>query len=189
LVWNGITSVLLALTINKHLAGRPEWLFSFSAVPFLAVGVWSIYYFAKQLLIHTGVGPTSVEISDHPLRPGKPYEVFLSQAGRLSVKSLELQLVCREEATYRQGTDIRTETRVVHEQQVFRQESFKIEPGAAFEYRGQFDIPMQVMHSFQSNHNAVCWNLTVKGEVDVRPAFVRSFPVVVHPAAVGGGEA
>jgi hypothetical protein len=189
LAWNGGASALLALAINNHLAGRPEWFLSISVVCFLAVGLWSVYYFAKQLLIHTGVGPSSVEISDHPLRPGGRYEVFLAQAGRLSVRSLEVLLVCDEETTYRQGTDIRTEARSVHQQQVFLRENFKIEAGFPFEHRGQLHVPETVMHSFQSDHNAVYWKLVVKGEVEAWPPFVRTFPVIVHPASNGAGDA
>ena len=130
--------------------------------------------------------PTCLEISDHPLRPGKEYAIFLSQAGRFSMRSLEMSLVCQEEATYLQGTDIRKESRVVHRQRIARCESSRAEPGSPFELRETLRVPEHAMHSFQSGHNAVHWNLVVKGRPESRVSFVRSFPVIVYPP---GGEA
>ena len=70
-----------------------------------------IYLFMRQLLIASGVGPTQLEISDHPLLPGRRYDLYLSQAGRLTMNFLEIDIVCEEQATYHQGTDTRTERR------------------------------------------------------------------------------
>ena len=67
------------------------------------------------------------------MHPGGEYQVFLSQTGRLSVKRLKLSLVCEEEATYRQGTDTRTESQKVFAQELFRREDFEIPPGIPFE--------------------------------------------------------
>ena len=39
-------------------------------VPFLAVGVALVVVFARLLRHAAGIGPTLVEISDHPLLPG-----------------------------------------------------------------------------------------------------------------------
>ena len=66
-------------------------------IPFLAIGGWALYYFVQQMVLHTGIGPTNVEVSALPLLPGASYSVFLTQAGHLSVDWLELRLVCEEE--------------------------------------------------------------------------------------------
>ena len=117
-----------------------DWRIKFVVNPLLglgaiAVGGWSIRHFVRQMVLHTGVGPTIVEISNHPLFPGQSYQLYFSQSGRLKVRRLEVFLVNEEEATYHQGTDIRSESCVVHEQLVFRREDFCIEPGVAFDYK------------------------------------------------------
>lgn len=183
LLWNGLAAVLVALALNRHLVGRPEWLLSISALVFIAVGAWAVNYFVKQMLLHTGIGPTHVEISSLPLYPGESYQVFLSQSGRLAVTRLMVSLVCEEEATYHQGTDVRTERQAICEHIVFAKEAFRIEPGEAFEHLCQLRIPESAMHSFQSTHNAVTWRLAVRLEAVSWPPFERSFPVVVHPLA------
>jgi hypothetical protein len=187
LVWNGIATVLVLVAIKSHISERPNWLLSLFVLPFVGIGVWATYYFVQQLLLHTGIGPTTVEISDHPLRPGNTYQLFVSQAGRLKVKSLELSLVCEEETTYRQGTDIRTERCRVFCEQVFVRRDFEIAPGKALEISGDLRIPHHVMHSFQAKQNAVHWMLVARGQAVSWPEFQRCFPIVVYPAGPTGG--
>jgi hypothetical protein len=181
LVWNGIATVLVTIAINSHLAERPDWFLTAFIIPFLAIGVWATYYFVQQMLLHTGIGPTTVEISDHPLHFGDRCRLFLSQAGRLQMRSLELSLVCEEETTYRQGTDIRTERCRVFCESVFEEKDFKIEPSKAFERECELVVPCQVMHSFRAKHNAVHWMLVACGDAKSWPTFRRSFPLVVYP--------
>jgi hypothetical protein len=187
LVWNGIASVLVLVAIKSHLSTHPDWFLTMFVLPFVGIGIWATYYFVQQMLLHTGIGPTTVEISDHPLRPGHTYQLFVSQAGRLNMKSLELSLVCEEETTYRQGTDIRTERCRVYCEPVCVERDFKIEPGKAFELGCDLRIPNNVMHSFQAKQNAVQWMLVAKGHATSWPAFQRCFPVVVYPAEPSGG--
>ncbi len=181
LIWNGIAAVLVTVAIRSHVDDSPDWFLTAFVVPFLAIGAWAAYYFVQQMLLHTGIGLTNLEISDHPLKPGRRYQLFLSQAGRLQISSLELSLICDEEATYHQGTDIRTETCRVYCQQLFIEKSFRIDPGKVFEREFQLEVPTHVMHSFQANHNAVHWKLLVRGNARRWPVIERSFPIVVYP--------
>src|SRR5262249_39737850 len=152
-----------------------------SVAPFLVVAVWSINHFIRELLLCTGIGPTIVEISEHPLYPGKKYNVFVSQVGRLQMNSFTVYFVCEEEATYHQGTDIRSDKCVVHEQLVLRRENFAIDTTMPYEYQCGFSIPDHAMHSFQSPHNRITWKLVAKGKALTWPEFTRSFPVLVYP--------
>jgi hypothetical protein len=186
LLWNGLVAVLAVLAASSHLHRRSNWFLTLFLLPCAAVGARSVYLFLRSLINITGIGPTSVEVSHQPFYPGCAYEVFLTQAGRhLAVKSLRLLFVCEEEAVYRQGTDVRTERRRVHEQQVARAEHFDISPTMRFERLCRLDVPDYVMHSFKSNHNAVSWKLVVEGEFHGWPRFQRDFPVVVYPHVNG----
>jgi hypothetical protein len=169
-------------------SGQPDWLLTIVTIPSVGVGIWSSYFAVRRLLMATGVGPTSVEISDHPLRPGCEYEIFLTQLGHLSIRSLTARLVCAEEATFRQGTNVRTEACCVYEQEIFCQEEIKVEPGTPFEHRARFAVPAQCMHSFQADHNMVCWSLVVEGDTVGWSKFRRKFPVVVYPGENGSGS-
>lgn len=189
ILWNGIIAGFAAAAAHSHLEGRPDWFLTFFVIPFLVIGIGLILFFLRQLVLATGIGPTLLEISDHPIHPGRSYRFLLSQAGRLKLNSLELLLVCEEEATYRQGTDTRTEACRVFQESVFRRENFEVRPGVPFEVECEWVMPSGVMHSFTSEHNEVNWRLIVKGDAKGWPGFERSFPVIVYPGTCANGTA
>jgi hypothetical protein len=98
------------------------------------------------------------------------------------MNSLNVVLACDELATFRQGTDTRTETRRVFEQTVYSREGFEIDPATPFEHEWQMQIPIGSMHSFKSTHNEVRWLLLVKGDVVGWPNFERDYPLIVYPS-------
>ena len=100
LLVNGIVSLLALSAVRSHLAGEPDWLLTLFTIPFVLAGIGLMVFFVQQLLLTTGIGPTRVEISDHPLHAGQHCRLFLSQSGRLKVKSLTVLLICEEAATY-----------------------------------------------------------------------------------------
>ena len=155
LFWNGVVSVFVVMVVRGHLSGRPNWWLTAFVAPLVIIALGTIYYFLRQLLVTRGVGPTRLEIGEHPIYPGQTYEVLISQTGRLSVGSLEVLLACDEEATYQQGTDTRTDRQRVFDQRVFHREDFDILPGEPFEDRCRFEVPDGSMHSFKSDNNEI----------------------------------
>lgn len=184
LLSTGMTSVLGVIVIQHHMGGTPDWFLTLSTAPLIVMNLWAIRYFFSELLAQTRFGPTCIEISDHPLRPNSDCEIFVSQAGRLSLKSLVLWLICEEEATYSQGTDIRTEVRVVSRSEILRQEATRIEDGAPLECNGTLRVPRDAMHSMQSGHNAIRWKLVIEGKSERSGAMKRRFPVIVYPTVI-----
>lgn len=176
-----IDTLLIAVALRAVQLGKPQWALMAFLVPFTAVTVWTTVYFIRQLLVHTWVGPTRVEISDHPLYPGHQYQVYVSQGGHLKARRFSVRLVCDEEVTYRQGTDLRMEKRCVYCDELFSQAEFAIQPAQDFECQASFTVPQGAMHSFLSPHNAISWKLVVEGNFYRWPPLVRCFPVVVYP--------
>jgi hypothetical protein len=188
LIWNGSAAALAVIAIQSLVDGRPDWFLTVFTIVFVVIGGWAIYDFVRQMLLHAGIGPTNVEISEHPLRPAGSYEVYLSQTGHLAMNTLSLSLVCEEIATFREGTNIRTETKRVFDRQIFRRTNFVIEPGIPFEQACALQVPEEAMHSFQSEHNAVNWKLVVRGEAETWPPYERCFPVIVYPSYDGNED-
>ena len=123
---------------DAYLAGEPDWLLAAALdVPLVIIGLVLIGYLIRQGLITAGVGATRLEISDHPLYPGRQYDVFISQAGRFKLSSLKVSLVCQERATYRQGTDSRTDACTVFKQDLFSVENVELEDPKPFDGRCQ----------------------------------------------------
>ena len=135
------------------------------------------------LVLQTAVGPTQIEIADHPLRPGDRCDVYLGQGGRGMFRRIALSLELEELATFRQGTDTRTERVVVWRAPLGSWRGLQLAPGTRFEGRGVFQVPATAMHSFISEHYAVSWRVIVRGRPGRWPAFTRSFPVLIYPAA------
>lgn len=187
-LWNSIVAMFVVVAVNSHLQGHPDWLFTIFILPFVAIGIGLIVFFIRQLLVATGIGPTLVEISDHPLYPGHRYRLFVQQAGRMKMNRLEVLLVCEEEATYRHGTDARTETRQVYQQSLLEQRDFEVKHGLSFEVQCDLDVPPEAMHSFTSQHNEINWKIVVQGAVAGGSDYHRSFPVIVHPGRNGNGK-
>lgn len=185
LLWNALVMIFVVMSISSFARGEPNWVLTVFIGPFVAAGIALIVYLVRQVVLANGVGPTRIEISDHPLAPGKPYDIFLSQAGRQEMNSLEVWLACDEKATYHQGTDMRTETRRVYDERCFVREKFEIHQGLPFESRCQVCVPDGAMHSFQADHNEVNWKLIVKGSVVGWSDYERVFQIVVNPVTNG----
>lgn len=187
--WNGIVAVFACVAISGFLEGRPDWILTLFLLPFVLAGAGLIVYFLRYVLVASAIGPTLVEVSDQPLHPGRQYELFVSQTGRLRMNSLEVFLACDEQATFHQGTNTRREVLRVFEQPVYRREQFDVRHGVPCEARCTLDVPVGAMHSFKSQHNEIHWKVIVKGDVLGWPNFTRSFPVIVYPSSNGGNGA
>jgi hypothetical protein len=180
-VWNTLVIVFGVRVVQQHWTGPPNWLLTWMLVPLALAGGWTIYALVRQVLLTTGTGTTLLEVSEHPLYPGRSYEAFLSQTGRLQVRWFQVQLVCEERATYPQGTDTRTANATVYRAPVLNERKFEIPPGGAFEKHFNIAVPGAAMHSFSAPHNAVSWMLVVRGRMARWPEFERHFPLYVYP--------
>ncbi len=181
-LWNAVV-IVLAIGAGFDVAGgRADWWLLLLLAPFTLVGLLAIGLFFRRLLRVTAIGPSHLEISDHPLRPGGSYEVLLSQAGSVAFRRLELRLELEEQATFRQGTDVRTERQVVCSEVIRCWNRVEPLPGTPFEAELQFRVPPRAMHSFHSTHNTLSWQLVLCGQPDHWPELKRVFPLVIYPS-------
>ncbi|MGB7348109.1 MAG: hypothetical protein WBD20_28040 [Pirellulaceae bacterium] len=184
LLWNSVWFVLLAVVVSGFWFGTPRWVLTGLLLPFAGIGVWSFRFFLAQLRQTAGIGPTIVEISNHPLIPGQHYRLFVSQAGRLRLRKVSVRLTCEEETFYRQGTDVRVERHEAFTQEILTERNVRVDPQVPWEQQLTIDLPANAMHSFVGSHNAIRWKIVVSGEARPWPSFCQSFPVVVHPPDV-----
>jgi hypothetical protein len=181
--WNAVLAVLAVGAGLDWAGGRLHWFLLVLLVPVVAVGLAAIVLFVRALLLKAAVGTTQLEIADHPLRPGRRYDVLLAHGGSGDLHELVMRLECEEQATFRQGTDTRCETIVVHSEPVRTWRDIRLTPGTRFEGLGVVTIPDAAMHSFTSEHNVVRWRIVVAGAPTGWPTFTRVFPLVVFPSA------
>lgn len=188
-LWNLVGMVFLLIAINGFRHGEREWFLALFLLPYLTAGGWLVRYTFRRMSAYVGLGTTLLEISDHPLYPGRNYQINLSQSGWLDVHTLQIKLVCEERATFQQGTNTRTDYRRVHEQTILSAQDLMIRPESLYEVDSPLEVPAQAMHSFKGRHNEVSWRLAVRGEILGRPGFEREFPLVVRPAPDGSAAA
>ena len=182
LFWNGIVSVFVVVGLTQE--DFPLWVWLF-LTPFILIGVFLVYGVGRQTLTWILGGDTIVEISDEPLRFGQRADLFVRQSGGKPVQSATVTMVCQEWVRYRQGTDTRTEERVVFEQVLFEQPDMISQRG---EWQQNLDlaIPSDAMHSFKADNNAVNWQIVVDVKLAGSPDFKLAFPLRVVPPGVYG---
>jgi hypothetical protein len=180
-----MVSVFLALAVSKAWDGEWDWLLIMAGLLFAVPAVWLLRTCLVQLNHAAHLGRTLLEISHHPLHPGESCRVFFAQFGRLRIKQLRLALVCVERATYQQGTNTRSESREVVEQEVFLGQELNVAPDKPLEVEREFLVPPTAMHSFRASSNEIAWMLVVEASPQSWPEFRRTFPLVIH--SVHGG--
>jgi hypothetical protein len=187
-IWNGLVVLASVFALQEAIA-HPSQVLAWLPVLFVGVmggaGAWLVVQVARQLLVATGVGPTIVEVAEHPLAPGDEVELFVSQAGRMRLNALEVRLVCEEEAVFRQGTNTRTAVETVFSQEVLSRQALQLHAETPLEARGPLRIPDEAMHSFEAVHNRIRWKIVVVGDVAGWPNFQREFTVLVYPTRQG----
>ena len=112
-----------------------------------------------------------------PIGGTVPFEWQLTGAAS-RVSRLTITLAAREEATYRRGTDTRTDRHEFHSEAL----ADVTDPAGIAHGSGTIRIPAGTMHSFSATHNKIIWTLTVKGEISRWPDVDQSFDVTVSPA-------
>ena len=181
LLWNGLLMAMTVTVVKGFQAGQPRWIAIVLLAPLGYLAVVTTRNFLARLVEMASIGPTSAEVSNLPLVPGGEYELCVVQAGRGRVRSLETRLVCEEEATFCQGTNVRTERRAVYDKRLFRLTDLAVRPDEPHRHLESFEIPPQAMHSVKMSNNAIHWHLVVNGRMQRGASFRRSFPVVVFP--------
>ncbi len=180
--WNGIVSVFLYQIWKDFAKGGSafSWFTALFMVPFVLIGLLVIGLTIHQFLVWVGVGETIIEISNARLRPGEPFEIWISQAGNMTMNALTATLVCEERATYQQGTNTHTATEKVIEEELAVAQHAPVTRSRPLEVRQSCRIPVGAMHSFKARSNEITWYLQVVGDIARWPDFERKFPIVVE---------
>ena len=185
LSWLAVSVTLLVAVITRILDSQPDWMVTAMLLASIVVTRWATRYCYRQLRFFTRVGTTMMEISHHPLLPGSRCEGFLLLSGSMKLRSLRLELVCEEQATYRQGTDLRIESHPAFKEEIAVLKNCDLRSDRVLEHKFQFSIPESAMHSFRGEHNQVQWKLVVRGRPESLARFTRSFLLIVHPRNPG----
>jgi len=145
-------------------------------LPFIAVGLLLLVGSYWRRIAGVRIGAPRLSASKTTLRPGEGFLVRYEQKFRTPVDVLDsrVELLFRETATYRRGTNTYTE---VHEEtpDFFEAPVGHFESGHTTQSEGRMAIPADAMHSFKATNNKLQWLLrvvvNVQGWPDVKDEF------------------
>ncbi len=172
----GIAIPLVVWLLMKGSVARP---LPYIFVGLIGLGLWRATLHALKRV--RGDRRTIVEISAHPLLAGQQCELYVAQSGPLSLSTLSVLFVCEESVHYRQGSDTRTESKMVHCQQLCMVDNLEIEPERPWEHRGLLEIPAGAMHTFLASNNRIQWKIVVHGYDARRGKSEKSFWLFLAP--------
>jgi hypothetical protein len=175
--WNGIVGLFAFEGWKDWARGQPDWFLMLFLVPFVLVGIALVFGIFHSILALGNARPKLIISSRTPLL-GEQLELqwgFTGRADRLD--RVRIALKGKEQATYRVGTDTRTAT-----EGFFEHVLVDVPAPACFAGgHARLTIPDGSMHSFESGHNKILWELELKGEISRWPDVSETYPLVVLP--------
>ena len=145
---------------------------------FFVVGAVMLTIGVRVLLARARVTRPEVALSTQAPRVGEVVSLSYKQnfKSATDVQGIRFQLLLREKATYRRGTDTVTVTHdnVAQEYQIAGR---RFEAGEGFQDQRQFQ-PLG-MHSFSASNNKLDWLIHVQVEMAGWPAFIEEYPLQV----------
>jgi hypothetical protein len=149
---------------------------------FIGLGALITLIGIRPIIAGTRVAKPDIQISNTNLRSGEEFALSYQQGFKASVevKRLALQLVLRESATYRRGTDTVTVTHD-HLIQNFELAERPFQSGETLTQNLRWAIPRGAIHSFEASRNRLRWLIKVKVEMKGWPDFDEEFGLTVIP--------
>jgi hypothetical protein len=182
--WNMISWVILFCVFFTGEEESASFFSRFFAIFFCLVGVVLIAWGINLVLAALSVGATLLELSDHPMIPGRKFRLHLTQFGTFRIRQYTVAVVCEEVARYRQGTDTITNRKTVYSKEIFAKSDFETVGDTPLETEISFSLPYGAMHSFMTEHNEIRWKIAVSADIAGLPDLYRECPIVVRPSAV-----
>ncbi len=181
LIWNGIVSVFLVVFVREWQRGQHAWGTALFLTPFVIVGLASFVMVGYSVLAAFNPRPRLTLDPASP-RLGESIALEWRFDGRSRrIQHLDIAIEGREEATYRRGTDSRTDTEVFLRIRVAEaRHGLEIARGSS-----HVRIPEDTMHSFAADHNRVVWVVKLRGEIARWPDVDEEFEITVRPRPVG----
>jgi len=181
-IWNGIVSIMVVRGIGSLRQGHFQWGMMLFSIPFVLVGLGALLGVVYQFLAVFNPRPT-LELSSSTIPLGGAAELGWSFIGRTDrINEFTVTLRGCEQATYRRGTDTRTDTHTFYEMELYKTS----DPTNIATGQVGLVLPQETMHSFEADNNKILWSLNIRGDIHRWPDVKEAFPITVVPAPVAG---
>lgn len=155
--------------------------FALFMIPFWLVSFGLIGYFIKRGLISRKLAPPTLTVRRWPLTLGATSDVIYRRTlrGGGEVQALSATLQCHEWVQYQAGTDTRTATETIWQQEL---PPTALTPSVEqAEGRWTIQIPPNLPPSFAANRNQIIWSLKVSIKAAGVPDDSTDFILLVRP--------
>jgi len=182
--WNVIAWIVLFSVFLGNTENPSSLVSRVFAVLFFLLGLGVIVWVINLAISALGVGATLLELSDHPIIPGRSYRLYLMQLGKFHIQDFSVAIVCEEIARFRQGTDTITTRKEVFSKTLFQKTDFETQPDTPLVEEMRFSLPYGAMHSFFTEHNEIRWKISVQVDIVNWPNLNRNCPIIVRPSPI-----
>lgn len=179
--WNLISWFVFLYILSIRRTTADFWLAILFGLIFCGTGFVFLPWFIHRVRTAFGAGRTILEISDHPIVPGRKYRFALLQNGVLTAYHYNVVLSCEEVTRYRQGTDTLTHRKEVFRLPLFSKDDLLVPAGETRREEFFLKIPIGTMHSFTSEFNQINWKIIIDIETKGKTHLQRECPLVVLP--------
>lgn len=168
LLWNGFVwpFFFAMLAVGSMFAA----LFS---LLFCGVGAYILVTTVRKILGRRRL--PRVEVSAEPAYLGDELRIHVDQGGPARVTHYRVAVRCEEIVQYTVGTDTRTETHVVFEQQLYDDAGTPVRLGEHWTHDLSLLLPAEAPPSFQAGHNQVLWSVRVHAQIAGWPDYDEGF--------------
>jgi hypothetical protein len=174
IVWTGLSGAsLVAILVTRQFGG------ALFITPFVGIGVYVLVTTLKGVLSRMKL--PVVELSEDPIFLGDELLIHVEQRGPAKVNRLQVDLVCREKVSYREGTDSRTEQADVYTVELLDEQGKKLGMGERWPHQMRTVLPTVAPHSFAAPSNSVAWLVRVRADIDNWPDYDEAFELRVLP--------
>ena len=154
-------------------------------VPFALVGIGLLAWSVWPAIVGMRVTRPEVSVSNDTVRPGDTFSFSFRQTFKSAaqMRQASFQLVLRETAIYRRGTN----TYTVHHDFVAQRVDLPPRPfqaGEALSDQRYWQIPANAMHTFAATHNRLRWLIAAQVGISGWPDFKEEYEVRVLPEGV-----
>lgn len=183
--WNVLSWSLLLWSLYQTQGLWSNFFLSMTfGILFCGFGLFLFIWMLHHFLIAFGIGPTILEISDHPVYPGRRYRLLLMQVGAFRYRRCELRIVCEEVARFRQGTDTMTSRKEVYSQTLFLREDFETSRDEILRKELFLRLPIGAMHSCVTEHNEIVWKIVLHAQLIGWSDLYGECPIILNPPTI-----
>jgi len=182
--WNLIAWIVLFSVFLGNAENPSSFVSRVFAVLFFLIGLGVFVWVINLVMTAFGSGATLLELSDHPIIPGRSYRLYLMQLGAFRIKEFSVVIVCEEIARFRQGTDTITTHKEVFRKPLLQKTDFETQSDTPLVEEMRFSLPYGAMHSFFTEHNEIRWKICVQADIANWPNLRRDCPIIVRPSQI-----